>query len=132
DHWRSLIFPGADEAAFAFVLLNSSLFYWHYSLVSDTEHINDGIIRRFPVPTSWQEVSWRSLCQRLSENLAENSTPMQIRTKQGHAIEYMEMSASRSKPLIDEADAALAPLFGLSAEELDLVQNYDVKYRIQE
>jgi hypothetical protein len=35
-----------------------------------------------------------------------------------------------SKPIIDEIDRALARHYGLSAEELDFITNYDVKYRM--
>lgn len=34
------------------------------------------------------------------------------------------------KPIIDEIDCALARHYGLSAEELDFIINYDVKYRM--
>jgi hypothetical protein len=35
-----------------------------------------------------------------------------------------------SKPIIDEIDRALARHYGLTAEELDFIINYDVKYRL--
>ncbi|MCC6936695.1 MAG: hypothetical protein IT226_00600 [Flavobacteriales bacterium] len=35
-----------------------------------------------------------------------------------------------AKPLLDEIDALLAAHYGLSAEELDFVINYDIKYRM--
>jgi hypothetical protein len=35
-----------------------------------------------------------------------------------------------SKPIVDEIDRALARHYGLSAEELDFIINYDVKYRM--
>ena len=35
-----------------------------------------------------------------------------------------------SKPLIDQIDQALADHYGLSDEQLDLVVNFDVKYRL--
>jgi hypothetical protein len=35
-----------------------------------------------------------------------------------------------SKPLIDEIDRVLARHYGFSAEELDFIVNYDIKYRM--
>ena len=34
------------------------------------------------------------------------------------------------KPIIDDIDCALARHFGLNEEELDLIINYDIKYRM--
>jgi len=53
-----------------------------------------------------------------------------ISTKQGHTIEYDEMKAAHSKPIIDLIDVALAKGYGLTNEELDLIVNYDIKYRM--
>ena len=36
----------------------------------------------------------------------------------------------KSKPLIDEIDVALAEHYGFTAEELDYIINYDIKYRM--
>lgn len=35
-----------------------------------------------------------------------------------------------SKPIIDEIDALLAQHYGFTAEELDFIVNYDIKYRL--
>ena len=41
------------------------------------------------------------------------------------------MSVERlSEPIIDEIDGLLGVHYGLSAEELDFVINYDIKYRM--
>ena len=36
----------------------------------------------------------------------------------------------RSKPLIDAIDRVLAQHYGFTAEELDFIINYDIKYRM--
>lgn len=41
-----------------------------------------------------------------------------------------EYKVNKSKPILDEIDALLAKHYGLSAEELDFVINYDIKYRM--
>lgn len=35
-----------------------------------------------------------------------------------------------SKPIIDQIDQALAQHYGFTAEELDFIINYDIKYRM--
>ncbi len=37
---------------------------------------------------------------------------------------------SKSKPIIDEIDTVLAQHYGFTAEELDFIINYDIKYRL--
>ena len=35
-----------------------------------------------------------------------------------------------SKPILDEIDRVLAAHYGFTAEELDFILNYDIKYRL--
>ena len=129
-HGRTIYFANEGGAAFAACLLNSSLFYWSYSAFSDCEHINDVFVRGFPIPTDWRRTDWKSLSVSLSESLKQSATRRTITTRQGHTIEYDEIKASLSKPLIDGIDQVLAQHYGLTDEELDFVINYDIKYRM--
>jgi len=56
--------------------------------------------------------------------------PKKIETRQGHVIEYDEMNAAEAKWAIDKVDQALAKHFGLTDAEVDLLINYDIKYRM--
>lgn len=53
-----------------------------------------------------------------------------VTTKQGHRIEYDEMDAARSKPILDTIDRVLARHYGFTDEELDFIISYDIKYRM--
>jgi hypothetical protein len=128
-HGRTIWFVSKAASSFATCLLNSSLFYWLYSAMCDCEHINDGFVREFPIPTDWERVDWCGLSTELMESLTKNAKRKTISTKQGHKIEYDEISAVHSKDIIDKVDAALAGLFHLSSAELDFIINYDLKYR---
>ena len=35
-----------------------------------------------------------------------------------------------NKPILDEIDTVLAAHYGFTAEELDFIVNYDIKYRL--
>ena len=129
-HGRTLAMINSESCTFAACLLNSSLFYWFYSALSDCEHINDSLIRKFPLPTDWERVQWSKHWGKLSASLEKNATKKIIQTKQGHRIEYNEMNASLSKPIIDEIDIVLARHYGFTDEELDFIINYDIKYRM--
>ena len=129
-HGRTLTFISEDAACFAACIANSSLFYWFYSGFSDCEHVNDTLVRGFPIPEGWEKDDWTGLYGKLSENLEANATAKTIRTKQGHVIEYKEMKALLSKRYIDEIDRVLAKYYGFTDEELDFIINYDIKYRM--
>ena len=120
----------SNAAAFAACLLNSSLFYWFYSCFSDCEHVNDELVRRWRLPNKFSTTDWPQIADKLVEDLESNASEKSIRTKQGHIIEYHEIRASGSKPIIDQIDTLLAEHYGFTEEELDFIINYDIKYRM--
>jgi hypothetical protein len=66
SHGRTISFGDDQAVGFAVPLVNSSLFYWFYSVFSDCEHVNDALIRTFPIPTDWKRTTdWRSVANRL-------------------------------------------------------------------
>jgi len=110
--------------------MNSTLFYWYYSCLSDCEHVNDALIKGFRIPDSWVKDDWLSYAENLAKSLKSNSERKIITTKQGHKIEYDELDASKSKYAIDRIDEVLARHYGCTNEELDFIINYDIKYRM--
>lgn len=129
-HGRKIGFQNGNAAAFAAAVLNSSLFYWWYSVFSDCEHVNDSLVRSFPIPENWNTIDWAMLSNRLIDRLERDATKKAINTKQGHVIEYDEISAAKSKEMIDRIDEQLSRIYGLSGEHSDFIKNYDVKYRL--
>ncbi len=103
---------------------------WLYSTLCDCEHINDSFVRGFRIPDEWSRSDWTILGKQLMKSLRENATRKVISTKQGHTIEYDEIKALHSKPIIDKVDRMLADHYGLTDEELDFIVNYDIKYRM--
>ena len=45
-------------------------------------------------------------------------------------LDLESLTPSKSKPIIDEIDTVLAGHYGFTAEELDFILNYDIKYRL--
>ena len=129
-HGRFLYFKDARASAFSTCLLNSSFFYWFYSAFSDCEHINDSLLRALPIPNAWAEHNWTNMVERLMTSMAAGAIRKQITTKQGHKIAYDEISASGSKSIINTIDGALAASYCFTDTELDLIINYDIKYRM--
>jgi hypothetical protein len=129
-HGRILYFSDAGSCASAGCLLNSTLFYWYYSAYSDCEHINDELIRDFPINPAVDADDWVNIQKRLAESQKHFAIRKTILTKQGHKIEYDEMNGPVSKSIIDEIDRVLAEHYGFTEEELDFIINYDIKYRM--
>ena len=92
--------------------------------------MNDVLLRTFALPCDLLREDWPSLACRLMKSLEETASRKIMRTKQGHTIEYDEMSAVGAKPIIDNIDMVLAKYFGFTAEEIDYIINYDIKYRM--
>jgi hypothetical protein len=129
-HGRFIYLKSAKAATFVGCLLNSSFFYWYYSMLSDCEHVNDELVKNFPIPDHWDVQPWSNLALHLFERLEKNATRKIIRTKQGHIIEYDEIKATLSKDVINKIDIALAASYSLTRDELDFIINYDIKYRM--
>jgi hypothetical protein len=128
-HGRIIYLNDERAAGFVNCLINSSLFYWYYSTLSDCEHINDSLVRGFPLPTNWVATDWGALSSLVDGSLRRSAVAKTINTKQGHVIEYDEIDGKRARDAIIQADIALARGFGLNETELDYVVNYDIKYR---
>ena len=129
-HGRTLGFRKREYAGLAVCIFNSSLFYWLYSVLSDCEHINDDFVRRFPLPSNFDQSGWWQKGDELTRAIRSSSKKKSITTKQGYLIEYDEINAAKEKHLIETVDGLLAKGFGLTDEELDFLVNYDIKYRL--
>lgn len=129
-HGRTLGFRKREYAGLAVCILNSSLFYWLYSVLSDCEHINDDFVRRFPLPNNFDENGWWQQGDELTKAIRSSSKRKSITTKQGYLIEYDEINAAKERHLIEAVDELLAKGFGLTDQELDFIVNYDIKYRL--
>ena len=130
-HGRTLGFVKRENAGLAVCILNSSLFYWLYSALCDCEHVNDDFVRRFPLPRNFDDVEWLARATELTRAIQESSTPKKITTKkEGHVIEYDEINAAKERNRIEKIDRVLADGYGLSADEVDFIINYDIKYRL--
>lgn len=129
-HGRYIHFRSENAAAFAACLMNSSLFYFCYSVFCDCEHVNDSFVRSFHIPNAWSLAPWEAMIHDLQEDMDRHAERKVIRTAQGHTIEYDEIDAGLSKAFIDEIDRALAGTYGLGEEETDFILNYDIKYRM--
>lgn len=123
-----------DEKNAIISILSSSLFYWYFILTTNCRDLNPSDLREFPISISDLNAknlkSLSKLCDKLMIDYGEHSQLKEkVSGKTGNII-YQEFYPKLSKPIIDEIDTALASHYGFTAEELDFIINYDIKYRM--
>jgi hypothetical protein len=126
---KDLQFGSKVSAQAAIAVLSSTSFFWFWNVLSDCRNLNRSAIFAFPLDVDRIQVSLRrrlaTLGARYLKELSRNSKWIQ---KSGLRLESFDYSAC--KPVIDEIDEALGGYFGLNAEQLDFLRNYDLKYRV--
>jgi len=105
-------------------LLNSSLFFFHWVVVSDCWHITRKELNTFFVPKILWETDELSLFAMELENELEN-TKVYVGTKQT----MYEYKHKLCKNTIDKIDDALASIYQLTFEENEYIKSFAKKYR---
>ena len=131
EDYKEFHFVPTEQPQIA-ALLSSTLFYWFWRSHCDGFHCgyNDVFSMPFsPVTNTDHRKTLAQLVVKLMKELQDTSTLKNIKTKAG-AITYQEFSPGSTKPILDEIDTVLAGHYGFTAEELDFILNYDIKYRV--
>ena len=112
-------------------LLSSSTFWWWYTVESNLRDLNPSDIQGFRTNSAiFEDTSLAKLGGKYLQDLEENSHMLTRRQKQTGTTQTQSFKVQKSKPIIDEIDAVLASYYKFNAEELDFIQNYDIKYRL--
>ena len=133
EDYKVFGFASPIEVEVVTAALSSTIFYYFYLLYSDAYHCGRDLILSFPfdlgslLPSTVEQLS--RLSHDLMQDLGLNSERRRIQYRTGW-IEYDEFYPRLSKPIIDEIDHILATHYGFTAEELDYIINYDIKYRL--
>ncbi|MFA5192402.1 MAG: Eco57I restriction-modification methylase domain-containing protein [Verrucomicrobiia bacterium] len=111
--------------------LSSNVFWWWYTVTSNVRDLNPFDIQNFLLPASaLADPALHALGARYLKDLDKNSTMLVREQKQTGTTETQSFKIQKSKPIIDEIDTVLAGHYGFTAEELDFIINYDIKYRL--
>ncbi|HTW24459.1 MAG TPA: DNA methyltransferase [Candidatus Baltobacteraceae bacterium] len=134
SEFKSLRFGKKSLAQAALCCLNSSLFYWFITVFSDCRHVNKREVDSFPVRLDVLSEGpvgkeLQSLAAELMADLKANSENRTMRFKHD-TLTVQCIFPKHSKGIIDRIDTALARHYGFTAEELDFLVNYDIKYRM--
>jgi len=121
-------------ASVVVAMLNSSLFYWWFLILSDCRHLNMREIENFPLGLDHMTDSvitkLASLSRDLMADFDRHKVRKECRYKTTGKVIYDEFYPKHSKHIIDEIDQVLAQHYGFTDEELDFIINYDIKYRM--
>ena len=131
---KVLYFDSQSRRDVLLALLNSSLFFWFFSVNSDVRNLNRREIDLFPC-------SLEDMCRRNMSNLGALGraltrdyvahSKLQTSNYKKYGVRMIQTFQPReSKPIIDKIDRALAAHYGFNDEETDFIINYDVKYRM--
>lgn len=115
-----------NKIGFVNCILNSSLFWLYWTIVSDCWHITTKELKGFYLPNI--DVKINDQCMVLFKLLESNleKTKRFIGTKQ---TDY-EYKHRECKKEIDQIDDCLAQIYQLTEEELQYVKSYALKYRM--
>lgn len=138
SHGRLLFFAEESIAWTVMALMNSSLFYIWFATYSDGFHLSHTLVKDFPVDRDLCALkALPELAIQLQKDIqaharisTRNTRPDPARQKKTLAIELEEYRMGCSKAILDEIDYVLARHYGFSNEEVDLIINYDIKYRM--
>jgi hypothetical protein len=132
SEFKEMKFSEPSHAAAAFCVFNSTLFRWFMDVVSDGSHLNRRETNHFPFdPQRATKFSDEFVClaKKLSADLKKHSFDRKM-TYEHDTLTVQCIVPKFSKPIIDEIDMVLAQHYMFTAEELDFILNYDIKYRL--
>jgi hypothetical protein len=116
---------------FAFLLINSSLFFYYWIAYSDCYNLTQIYLSNIGVPILNDNVlELHELAEKLNMDLIKHIQIAEYSYKNRGNVTFAQFFPKKSKPIIDEIDKVLAKHYGFTEEELDFIINYDIKYRM--
>ena len=111
-------------------ILSSNIFWWWYVIGSDCWNLPPAYIHNFKVnPDVFSDNEILALGNKYLVDIKKNSRCQKIRLATG-TVKAQVFSIQKSKPIIDKIDEVLSRYYGFTAEEIDFIQNYDIKFRV--
>jgi hypothetical protein len=134
SEFKELRFQTAREGQIALAALNSNLFYWFVTVFSDCRHVNRREVDAFPLDLD--RLSGHCVADGLVGLAIDLMADLQANSQEREMcfahdrLTVQCVYPKASKRIIDKIDARLRDYYGFTAEELDFIINYEVKYRM--
>ncbi|MCA3239447.1 MAG: Eco57I restriction-modification methylase domain-containing protein [Curvibacter sp.] len=133
SEFKTIFFGTKTEARAALAILNSSLFYWYITLLSDCRHLNKREIESFPISSNLLSANASPLVdmavRALMDGLDAQSEHRVMKFRHDQ-LTVQCLLPKKSWEEIQRIDELIADAFKFSAAEADYIANYDIKYRI--
>lgn len=116
-------------------ILSSNLYFWFYQIYSDNLNLKDYEIESFGIPLEKLDKEIIGQLETIySEYLKDIERNANVRhtTRYANIDSFKEYKIGKSKHLIDQIDDIIAPLYGLTNEELEFIKNYEIQFRLQD
>jgi hypothetical protein len=127
------LLPEIDKYAII-AALSSDLWWWYFTITSDCRHLGNRDIETFPFDpremNSHQQKTLSDLGKQYVKDLKRNAVDAVRVYKGKKSVDCLSFRVNQSKSILDEIDRMLARHYGFTAEELDFILNYDIKYRL--
>ena len=112
-------------------LLSSNVFWWWYTIRGDCWDLTRPDIQSFRTNANiFDDDALRILGKEYLADINKNSDLKTRVQKRTGTVQTQSFAIKESKPIIDKIDAVLSRHYGFTAEELDFIQNYDIKFRV--
>lgn len=116
-------------------ILSSNLYFWFYQIFSNNLDLKTYEIASFGLPTEkLNDDIIEQLNQIYSSYLKDIEMNANVRqtTEYANIDSFKEYKIGKSKHLIDQIDDVIAPLYGLTEDELNFIKNYEIQFRLQD
>ena len=133
SEFKTIYLASAEAARAVLASLNSSLFYWFITLLSDCRHVNKREVEAFPLATTLLDPAYikpvDAAVSLLMEDLQKQSENRVMKFKHDQ-LTVQCLLPKKSWPSVQRLDDLVTGAYGLSPEEMDYIRNYDIKYRM--
>jgi hypothetical protein len=133
SEFKTVYLNSKIETRAALGALNSSLFYWFITLLSDCRHLNKREVEAFPIASALMEPARLAFVDQAVQELMTD-----LQAKSEHRVMNFRhdqltvqcILPKKSWSSIQRVDEIIADAFRLSPVEADYIASYDIKYRI--
>lgn len=133
SEFKALYLNTEAEARAVLAELNSSLFYWFITLLSDCRHLNKREVEAFPIASALLDpahtVPIKNAVLTLMTDLQAKSEHRAMNFRHDR-LTVQCILPKKSWEAIQRVDEIIADAFQLSPIEADYITSYDIKYRM--
>jgi hypothetical protein len=118
-----MYFSSDLERRMSFITLQSSLYYWYWMVYKNGRNIDWWEIEPFPFPDDETLEANREDIIEVSEELWSAMEQRFV----GKARTVIE-NAAELKPIVNQIDDLIGPMYGLDEDEIEYMKNFDAEY----